>query len=124
MESLACHPATTTHSEMTPEQLDAAGVTLTANMRVRFTANDSDPQTINESGLDGFMILQETCAGGDPCGDLSGENHPGQDISSEPIGAEQMLEGRWVKYSAQVRIHRVKGHDPLRRQCNHINRQQ
>jgi cystathionine beta-lyase/cystathionine gamma-synthase len=27
MESLACHPATTTHSEMTPQQLDAAGVT-------------------------------------------------------------------------------------------------
>ena len=26
MESLACHPATTTHSEMTPEQLAAAGV--------------------------------------------------------------------------------------------------
>ena len=27
MESLACHPATTTHSEMSLEQLDAAGVT-------------------------------------------------------------------------------------------------
>jgi cystathionine beta-lyase/cystathionine gamma-synthase len=27
MESLACHPATTTHSEMSPEQLDDAGVT-------------------------------------------------------------------------------------------------
>jgi cystathionine beta-lyase/cystathionine gamma-synthase len=27
MESLACHPATTTHSEMTLEQLEAAGVT-------------------------------------------------------------------------------------------------
>lgn len=27
MESLACHPATTTHSEMTTEQLDRAGVT-------------------------------------------------------------------------------------------------
>ena len=27
MESLACHPATTTHSEMTLEQLDRAGVT-------------------------------------------------------------------------------------------------
>ncbi len=26
MESLACHPATTTHSEMTPEQLEQAGV--------------------------------------------------------------------------------------------------
>jgi cystathionine beta-lyase/cystathionine gamma-synthase len=27
MESLACHPATTTHSEMTTTQLDRAGVT-------------------------------------------------------------------------------------------------
>jgi cystathionine beta-lyase/cystathionine gamma-synthase len=27
MESLACHPATTTHSEMTPGQLDRAGIT-------------------------------------------------------------------------------------------------
>lgn len=27
VESLACHPATTTHSEMTPPQLDAAGIT-------------------------------------------------------------------------------------------------
>ena len=27
MESLACHPATTTHSEMTPQQLEAAGIT-------------------------------------------------------------------------------------------------
>ncbi len=26
MESLACHPATTTHSEMSPEELRAAGV--------------------------------------------------------------------------------------------------
>jgi cystathionine beta-lyase/cystathionine gamma-synthase len=27
MESLACHPATTTHSEMTADQLEGAGVT-------------------------------------------------------------------------------------------------
>jgi cystathionine beta-lyase/cystathionine gamma-synthase len=27
MESLACHPATTTHSEMTPQQLERAGIT-------------------------------------------------------------------------------------------------
>jgi cystathionine beta-lyase/cystathionine gamma-synthase len=27
MESLACHPATTTHSEMTDDQLESAGVT-------------------------------------------------------------------------------------------------
>ena len=27
MESLACHPATTTHSEMSSEELERAGVT-------------------------------------------------------------------------------------------------
>jgi cystathionine beta-lyase/cystathionine gamma-synthase len=26
MESLACHPRTTTHSEMTPDELEGAGV--------------------------------------------------------------------------------------------------
>ena len=27
VESLACHPRTTTHSELSPEQLDRAGIT-------------------------------------------------------------------------------------------------
>jgi len=36
--------------------LDAAGVTLTSTMRVRFTVNDGDPQSIVEAGIDGFDV--------------------------------------------------------------------
>jgi hypothetical protein len=41
--------------------LDAAGVTLTSTMKLRFTANDADPQSINESGLDAFVVTGFTC---------------------------------------------------------------
>ncbi|MCH7872371.1 MAG: hypothetical protein IID33_11790, partial [Planctomycetes bacterium] len=37
--------------------LDAAGVTLTANMQFRFTVNDADPQSIVEAGLDEFRVI-------------------------------------------------------------------
>jgi uncharacterized repeat protein (TIGR02543 family) len=42
--------------------LDTAGVTLTANMKIRFTANDGNTQSIVESGLDAFQITGFTCA--------------------------------------------------------------
>ncbi|MBN2446661.1 MAG: hypothetical protein JXO22_08045, partial [Phycisphaerae bacterium] len=41
--------------------LDAAGVTLTSNMCVRFLANDADTQSIVEAGLDGFQVTSFTC---------------------------------------------------------------
>ncbi|HNQ22133.1 MAG TPA: S8 family serine peptidase, partial [Phycisphaerae bacterium] len=41
--------------------LNAAGVTLTATMRLRFTANDADPQSIVEAGLDGFHVEGLQC---------------------------------------------------------------
>ncbi|MFQ5428698.1 MAG: S8 family serine peptidase [Phycisphaerae bacterium] len=41
--------------------LDAAGVTLTATMRVRFTTNDANPQSVNESGLDAFVVQSFQC---------------------------------------------------------------
>jgi len=44
--------------------LAAAGVPGTANMRVRFTANDGDPQSIAEAGVDGFRALGIDCGGG------------------------------------------------------------
>lgn len=55
-------------------QLEAAGVVLTADMRVRFSANDGDPQTIVEAAVDGFLALRtgvcpEVCAG-----DLTGNS--------------------------------------------------
>jgi hypothetical protein len=45
--------------------LNAAGVTMTATMRLRWTANDADPQSTVEAGLDAFDIseIQCGCAG-------------------------------------------------------------
>ena len=51
-----------THA-ITAGDLQAAGVTLTANMQVRFTTNDNDPQSINESGLDAFDVSVVSCGG-------------------------------------------------------------
>ncbi|MHC4089699.1 MAG: S8 family serine peptidase, partial [Planctomycetota bacterium] len=49
--------------------LDAAGVTLTSTMKLRFTANDADPQSINESGLDAFLVTAFQCTGTPTCND-------------------------------------------------------
>ncbi|MCP3902302.1 MAG: S8 family serine peptidase, partial [Planctomycetes bacterium] len=43
--------------------LDTAGVTMTSTMRLRYTTNDGDPQSINESGVDAFRIDAFTCSG-------------------------------------------------------------
>jgi hypothetical protein len=51
------------HHEITQAQIEAQGVVLTADMKVRFTTNDAAPQSINESGLDGFTISQVVCEG-------------------------------------------------------------
>ncbi|UCG16735.1 MAG: S8 family serine peptidase, partial [Phycisphaerales bacterium] len=49
------------HSTITQADLDAAGVTPTANMKIRFNTNDADPQSINESGLDAFLVTSLEC---------------------------------------------------------------
>lgn len=49
------------YNEITQAQLDSAGVTLTANMQLRFTANDDGTASINESGLDAFKVLVTGC---------------------------------------------------------------
>ncbi len=41
--------------------LDAAGVTLTATTRIRFTANDGVPDSINEAGLDAVFVQSFQC---------------------------------------------------------------
>ncbi|MEL6712291.1 MAG: zinc-dependent metalloprotease [Planctomycetota bacterium] len=41
----------------------SAGLTLGPNMRVRFTANDGDPQSIVEAGVDGFAVGAIDCGG-------------------------------------------------------------
>lgn len=63
------------HHEIAPDDLDAAGVALTANMKVRFTANDfgvaGGGASIVEAGVDGFQISSYLCKA--PCPqDLNG----------------------------------------------------
>ncbi|MBU0616324.1 MAG: hypothetical protein KKI02_01265, partial [Planctomycetes bacterium] len=60
------------HHEITQADLDAAGVTLTSTMRIGFTVNDADPQSIVEAAIDAFQIVTFVC---DEClGDLDGDN--------------------------------------------------
>jgi hypothetical protein len=44
--------------------MSTTGVTLGANMMVRFTANDTGTQSIVEAGVDGFAVSSVTCGGG------------------------------------------------------------
>jgi hypothetical protein len=46
---------------ITAADLAGLGVTPTAASRVRFTANDGDPQSIVEAGLDAFEVLTTQC---------------------------------------------------------------
>ncbi|UCG15851.1 MAG: hypothetical protein JSV19_11205 [Phycisphaerales bacterium] len=49
------------HDVIDQADLNAAGVTLTSTMKLRFDTNDADPQSINESGLDAFSITSFVC---------------------------------------------------------------
>ncbi|MFQ5430741.1 MAG: choice-of-anchor B family protein [Phycisphaerae bacterium] len=49
------------HHEITEADLAAAGVVRTAAMVLRFTANDDNPQSIVESGVDAFTIFEYDC---------------------------------------------------------------
>lgn len=62
--------------EISNEQLLALGIEMTATMRVRFTANDDDPQSINEAGVDGFSVTVLVCED-DPNADLDGDGQVG-----------------------------------------------
>ncbi len=54
--------------QLTAADLIAAGVPPTANMRLRFTANDGGAQSIVESGLDALSVTGVFCEGGcEPC---------------------------------------------------------
>ena len=50
-----------THHIITQAELEAAGVELTDQMQLRFTANDAESQSIVEAGLDAFMISTLDC---------------------------------------------------------------
>jgi len=49
-----------------PEDLGEAGVVFTPTMKLRFTTNDADDQSINESGLDSVRIMGRQCAWAGP----------------------------------------------------------
>jgi len=57
---------------ITQTDLDAAGVTLTANMKLRFNTNDEGTQSINESGLDAFQVSSFACDAA-PCPGADGD---------------------------------------------------
>lgn len=60
------------HHMITASDLAAAGVEPGANMALRFTANDADPQSIVEAGIDGFTISSLLCEDSNPA-DVNGD---------------------------------------------------
>ncbi len=62
-----------THEIITQDDLDNAGVSLTDQMRLRYTANDADGQSIVEGGLDGLIISSVGCDDGGCAADLDGD---------------------------------------------------
>ncbi len=63
-----------THETITQADLDGAGIVTSDQMRFRYTANDSDPPSIVEAGVDGFSISSVTCDDGGGCAaDLDGD---------------------------------------------------
>lgn len=54
-----------THHAIPEADILVASLTKTATFQIRFTVNDSDPQSIVEAGIDGFTISHYLCA--DPC---------------------------------------------------------
>jgi len=61
------------HHEITEAELIANGVDLTATMRIRYTANDADPQSIVEAGLDAFFVTRLECEESECPEDINGD---------------------------------------------------
>jgi len=57
---------------ITAAEIKAAGATFTSTMQVRFNANDANPQSIVEAGVDDFGIAYLLCENPYICGDLDG----------------------------------------------------
>ncbi len=85
--------------------LVAAGLTLTSNMQVRFTANDSDPQSINEAGLDAFQVVQLTCSstqiGSSYCGPAV-QNSSGQSAVIAAYGSDAVVDNDVTLMATQL----------------------
>ncbi len=55
---------------ITQADLTTAGISLTSTMKIRFTANDADTQSIVEAGLDAFVVaVADECSGDGDCDD-------------------------------------------------------
>jgi hypothetical protein len=62
------------HHVVTQADLHALGVTMTPTMLVRFAANDDDPQSVVEAGVDAFLVTGSVCGPQPFCfGDLDGD---------------------------------------------------
>jgi hypothetical protein len=63
------------YHEISADDIVAAGVTPTASMKIRFTANDANPQSIVEAGIDDFVLIRVECEEGPDymCGDADGD---------------------------------------------------
>jgi hypothetical protein len=59
------------HHDIYETDLIGAGVTPTSTMQLRFTANDGNPQSIVEAGIDDFTVASLECATSG-CGDADG----------------------------------------------------
>jgi len=63
------------HHIIEEDSLITAGVSLTQNMQIRFTANDGDPQSIVEAGVDGFRVGFVECIDLFMCGDANNDEY-------------------------------------------------
>lgn len=68
------------HVSIDELDLTSLGVSLTSNMVIRFTANDADPQSIVEAGIDGFKVTRYNCELPYLCADIDADGE-GPNIS-------------------------------------------
>jgi hypothetical protein len=62
------------HETITAAELAGAGVALTGDMRLRFRANDSNPQSIVEAAIDAVRIARTECVQPACPGDTDGDD--------------------------------------------------
>jgi hypothetical protein len=63
-------------STVSSQQITSLGLPITAAMRIRFTANDANPQSVVEAGIDRFDVITYDCVSipAYVCGDANGDH--------------------------------------------------
>lgn len=93
-----------THT-ITPAEMTAAGLTFTANMYVRFTANDDGQQTVVEAAVDAIRISVVRCGlgsvGTSYCGPAD-PNSTGQPGIIAAIGSDQVVDDDLIVLAGQL----------------------